>query len=96
MQLLRLADVPLNQRDRFFYYSRLRAGAGAVIFAAIATAALKFGSQTGASLAYYVAAVATVCLLLFQKLVTSRFRPSNWLERVTDHGLFHQVPLLFE
>ena len=88
MQLLRLAELPLNQRDQVFYYSRVRAVAGAVILAAIATAALIFGRQTGAWLAYYVAAVAVICLLLFQKLVTARFRPSNWLVRMTDHGLF--------
>jgi len=91
MQLLRLADVPLNQRDRIFYYSRLRAGAGAVIFVAGATAAIIFGRQTGHWLAYYVAAVAVVCLLLYQKLITARFRPSNWLVRMTDHGLFVQL-----
>ena len=88
MQLMRLADVPLNQRDRVFYYSRLRAVAGAAILAAVATAALIFGRQTGLWLAYYVAAVAAICLLIFQKLVTARFRPSNWLVRMTDHGLF--------
>lgn len=88
MQLLRLADVPLNQRDQLFYYSRLRAVAGATILAAFAAAALVFGRQTGLWLAYYVAAVAAICLLLYQKLVTARFRPSNWLVRMTDHGLF--------
>lgn len=88
MQLLRLSDVPLNQRDRVFYYSRLRAVAGAVILAAGATAALLFGRQTGLWLAYFVAAVAATCLLIFQKLVTARFRPSNWLVRMTDHGIF--------
>ena len=90
MQLLRLAEVPLNQRDRVFYYSRLRSVAGAMVLAAVATAALVFARQTGLWLAYYVAAVAAICLLLYQKLVTARFRPSNWLLRMTDHGLFVQ------
>jgi hypothetical protein len=88
MQLMRLADVPLNQRDRVFYYSRFRAVAGATIFGAIALGALVFGWLKHVWLAYYVAAVVAICLLIFQKLVTARFRPSNWLIRMTDHGLF--------
>jgi hypothetical protein len=90
MQLLRLAEVPLNQCDRVFYYSRLRSVAGAMVLAALAAAAIIFGRQTGLWLAYYVAAVAAICLLLYQKLVTARFRPSNWLVRMTDDGLFVQ------
>jgi hypothetical protein len=79
MQLMRLADVPLDQRDRVFYYSRFRAVAGATIFGAIALGALVFGWLKHVWLAYYVAAVVAICLLIFQKLVTARFRPSNWL-----------------
>src|SRR5574341_259931 len=88
MQLMRLADVPLDQRDRVFHYSRMRAIAGAMTLAAIALVALIFGWQKGAWLAYYVAAVVAICLLIFQKLVAARFKPSNWLVRMTDHGLF--------
>ena len=29
-----------------------------------------------------------VCLLIYQKVVTARFRPTNWLVRMTDGGLF--------
>jgi hypothetical protein len=88
MQLMRLADVPLDQRDRVFYYSRFRAVAGATILGAIALAVLVFGWLKHVWLAYYVAAVVAICLLIFQKLVTARFRSSNWLIRMTDHGLF--------
>jgi len=88
MQLLRLADVPLNPRDRVFRYSRLRAVVGATILAVIALAAFLFGWLKNVWLAYYVAAVFVFCLLIFQKLVTARFRPSNWLLRMTDHGMF--------
>jgi hypothetical protein len=88
MQLMRLADVPLDQRDRVFYYSRVRAIAGATILVAIIIAASAFGWLKNMWLAYYVAAVVAICLLIFQGLVTARFLPSNWLIRMTDHGLF--------
>jgi hypothetical protein len=88
MQLMRLADVPLDQRDRVFCYSRFRAVTGALILVAIALGALVFGWLKNVWLAYYVAAVVAICLLIFQKLVTARFRSSNWLIRMTDHGLF--------
>jgi hypothetical protein len=88
MQLMRLADVPLDQRDRVFYYSRIRAVVGAMILGAVAIGALVFGWLKSVWLAYYVAAVVAICLLVFQRLVTARFLSSNWLVRMTDHGLF--------
>jgi len=88
MQLMRLPDVPIEPRDRVFHYSKLRAAAGATILAAIALAAFLFAWFKNAWLAYYVAAVLFFCLLIFQKLVTARFRSSNWLLRMTDHGMF--------
>jgi hypothetical protein len=90
MQLMRLADVPLERRDRVFYYSRFRAVAGALSFCAIVIGLLLLGWLKNAWLAYYVAAVVAICLLIFQKLFTARFRSSNWLIRMTDHGLFVQ------
>jgi hypothetical protein len=88
MQLMRLADVPLDPRDRVFYYSRFRAVAGAMSFCAIAIGLVVLGWVKNAWLAYYVAAVVAICLLIFQRLVTARFLSSNWLIRMTDHGLF--------
>lgn len=88
MQLMRLADVPLDQRHRVFYYSRFRAVAGTMTFCAIAIGVLVFGWVKNVWLAYYVAAVVAICLLIFQRLVTARFLSSNWLIRMTDHGLF--------
>ena len=88
MQLMRLADVPLDRRDRVFRYSRLRAAVGAAMLTGLALGALMFGWLEGAGLAYYAAAVLSIILLIFQKLITARFRPSNWLLRMADHGLF--------
>ena len=69
MQLMRLADTPLDRRDRVFQYS-------------------KFGWLKSLWLAYYVAAVIVIYLLILRKLVTARFRSTNWLVRMTDDGLF--------
>ena len=39
-------------------------------------------------LGYYVSAVSLLFALIFRKIVSARFRPSNWLVRLPDHGLF--------
>ena len=57
-------------------------------FCAIAIGLVVLGWVKNAWLAYYVAAVVAICLLVFQRLVTARFLSSNWLIRMTDHGLF--------
>ena len=88
MQLLRAADVPTDQRDRVFRYSPLRAVVGATFLTALAFGAFLFGGLKGVPLAYYLGAVVVICLLIFHKLITARFRPSNWLLRMTDDGLF--------
>lgn len=87
MQLMRLADVPLDRHEQVFRYSRSRAVIGAMILIALALTAFVFGWRQGAWLAYYVAAVGVIFLLIFQKLITARFRASNWLLRMTDQGL---------
>jgi hypothetical protein len=88
MQLMRLAEVPSDRRDRVFYYSRFRAITGAAALIALAGGALLWGWLNEVWLAHYAGAVLLILLLIFQKLITARFRPSNWLLRMTDHGLF--------
>ena len=88
MQLMRLADAPLDRRDRVFQYSKPRAVAGALLLSGIAFGVTLFGWLKGLWLAYYVAAVIVIYLLILQKLFTARFRPTNWLVRMTADGLF--------
>jgi hypothetical protein len=88
MQLLRSADVPIDRRAREFRYSRWRAGTGAIILATTALALIAFGRLNNTSIPYYIAGVTIVTLLIFHNLVTARFRPTNWLVRMTDDGLF--------
>ncbi len=38
--------------------------------------------------AYFVAVVIFLCLLIFHQLILARFRPSNWLLRLNDEGMF--------
>ena len=88
MQLMRLADVPSDHSRPVFYYSRFRAVIGAAIMITVAVGVLVWGWSNDVWLAYCVAAILVAFLLIFQKLVTARFQPSNWLLRMTDHGLF--------
>jgi hypothetical protein len=88
MQLLRLADVPLNRRDKVFYHSRLRAVAGGLIILAFGFGLLVFGWLKSVWPAYLGAGVIIFCLLIFHQLILARFRPSNWLLRLDDEGLF--------
>src|SRR5262245_35981575 len=88
MEVLRSADVPIHRRGQEFRYSRVRAGAGTTILAAVAVALIGFGRMQNSWIAYYITGLILVALLIFHNLVTARFRPTNWLVRVTDDGLF--------
>src|SRR6266568_55980 len=90
MRLLRLADVERSPSDRVYYRSR----AQALLFIALAlfgAAALAFHAlSAGFHLGYYQAAVDISILALSRRFITARFRPSNWLVRMNDFGLFIQ------
>jgi hypothetical protein len=90
MRLLRLADVPTNARDRVFRYSPRRAvlATGAVLGASGGLVAL--GWHEGSWVAFCAAGVLLVGLLVLRRLVAARFRPSNWLVRMGDEGVFVQ------
>lgn len=88
MQFLRLADVPPQQSEQLFAYSRLRAISGATLTAGFIFAAFLFSWINGAWPGYIIGSVLLVMLLIFHKLVTARFRSSNWLVRATNDGLF--------
>jgi len=90
MRLLRLSDVEIRPNDRVYRYSRWHA-------MLIATAAL--GLAAWAALhaytaqwkpGYYIAAAILLVCELLRRFVTARFRPSNWLARMNDEGIFIQ------
>jgi hypothetical protein len=90
MQLLRFSDVPMSSGDRVFRYSRLRAAAAVVAITSGSAGLILLGYQLRSGLAYYIAAVLFAGLLVLQTFVRARFRPTNWLMRANDAGLFIQ------
>jgi hypothetical protein len=88
MQLMRLADVTATDRDRIFAHSRSRALLGAMFLLITAVAAAVLSWINHSWLGYYLAAVIFLSFFIFRKMVSARFRPSNWLVRLTDQGLF--------
>jgi len=88
MRLLRAADVPASPQDLLFLHSRTRAVVAVSAVLAASIAATLLGWQRHALLLYYIAAVLLGTLVVLSKLVTSRFRPTNWLVRATDDGLY--------
>src|SRR5215207_1312548 len=88
MRLTREADVPDVGDGRTFGYSRARASLAAALVVAGSVALVAVGRMRGAPLAYYVAAVALVLLATLRELVLARFRPTNWLVRLGDDGLY--------
>ena len=91
MQLMRLRDVPAKQNDRIFRYSRARAvvACGAVV--AIIVAMLWSGVRQGVVIFDVAALLSTAVILPFRGLAMARFRPSNWLVRVIDGGMYVQL-----
>src|SRR5262249_30154951 len=90
MRLLRLAEVETSFSDRVFSYSRATALLTAsVAIAGIAELVLRTYS-TRWNPAYYIAAVILLFLLLLSRFITARFRPSNWLVRMNDAGMYVQ------
>ena len=89
MQLMRLADVPLDPHDRVFYYSRLHAVIGATLLDRHRRRSIRL-CLVQRRLARRITSprFSSLCLLIFQRLIIARFRSSNWLLRMTDHGLF--------
>ena len=90
MRLLRLGDVDPSRRDRVFYYSRVRALVFAFVALGAGVALLLRAASAHWNAGYYLAAVILLFVLLLKRFVTARFRPSNWLVRMNDTGLFIQ------
>ena len=82
------ADVPEVGEARTFRHSRVRASLAAAAIVAGSAALLAVGRMRHAPLAYYVAAVALLLLAALRDLVLARLRPTNWLVRVADDGLY--------
>lgn len=91
MQVMRGADVIADEGDRVYAHSRSRAvvTVACVVLAAIGLVWL--GVRDANGVAHYVAGVLLLGLLVLWRLVSARFRPSNWLVRANARGLFIQL-----
>jgi len=90
MRLLQLRDVEIGSSDRVFRHPQGRAlaiyliaigGVGWMFFYAF-TRGWKFGYLFGGGLLFFLA--------LMLRMVTARFRPSNWLVRMGETGFYVQ------
>lgn len=90
MRLLRLNEVETNSADRVYRYSRLLAGITVLVTLAIAARVLLSAVTGNWKPGYYIAGVILAFMWLMRRFITARFRPSNWLARVNDQGVFIQ------
>ncbi len=88
MQLMRPAEVPVTDRDRVFSYSYHHALWGTLLLIVGTCLLSYFFWLKDRWLSYLIFATVLFFLLLFRKLITARFQPTNWLVRLTDNGLF--------
>lgn len=90
MRLSRLADVETSPRDRVFTYSRVNALLIAFVAVAAAGVLLFRAVSLRWNAGFYIAGVILLFLLFTKRFITARFRPSNWLVRMNDAGLYIQ------
>jgi hypothetical protein len=90
MRLLRLQGIEIGPNDRVFRHPRLPAlmvwlagfGVTMTLFFKAYTEKFLFGYIFGSGLLLF--------LLLFVRMVTARFHPSNWLVRMNETGIYVQ------
>ena len=88
MRLMRPAEAPASARE--FRYSRRRALAAVVAVLAAVAALVVLGQTRAEPGFYFVAAGLGLMFALYGRMVTARFRPSNWLARMAVDGLYLQ------
>ena len=92
MRLVRAADVAPDPRERVFRYSPVRAVLAATTIAA-AGVALVVEAPAGEAgwVCDWIGMILLVGVLVPRRFVLARFRPSNWLVRLRDDGLYLQL-----
>jgi len=93
-RLIRLSDVETSPGDRVFRYSPTRiallALAGACVAAALVLVDWEGRRRSAYYIAYYIAGVLFLGLVLMRRFFLARLRSSNWLARMRDDGLLIQ------
>jgi hypothetical protein len=92
MRLLRHSELKTSSEDRVFRSSPVRATLVALALAGIGAALVLVDwegrSASAHHVAYYIAGLIFLSLVLMRRFVLARFRPSNWLVRMSHDGLF--------
>ena len=90
MRLMRLSDVQTSPADRVFAYSRLNAIVVLIAVLGAAAWAIYHALNTHWKPGYYIGGMILIFVELMRRFVGARFRPSNWLVRMNDEGIFIQ------
>jgi hypothetical protein len=90
VHVTRAAEVHARDSDRIFHYGRTRAAVATLLMLALVVVLATLGWTKHAWPLTVTAVVWLAILALMERLVTARFRPSNWLVRITDEGLWVQ------
>ncbi len=94
MRLLRLSEVHPSPEDRVFRYSPALVAAWSLGIVCIAAALVlvEWEGRTRSAyyIAYYVSGVLLLSVFLMRRFLLARLRPSNWLARIRNDGLFIQ------
>ena len=88
MQLMRERDVPANDHDRVFRYSRFNATLAVALLLAGPVALFGTGVRHRTVLPQIIAIGAVGLVLLAKRFLVARFRPSNWLVSTTESGVY--------
>lgn len=88
MQLYRERDVPANEHDRVFRYSRTRAAIVYVLLFGGAIALFTTGVRERFLPLQFFGLLGAAVVFLAKRFLVARFRPSNWLVRATEGGVY--------
>src|SRR5690349_25130122 len=88
MQLYRERDVPANDHERVFRYSRARATIAYAVLFGGAIALFATGVRDRVFPLQFFGLLIAACVFLAKRFLVARFRPSNWLVRATESGIY--------
>jgi hypothetical protein len=88
MDLLRDHELLVNEHDRVYRYSRVRAILAYALLVAGCIALFVAGQREQAFILRFAAVFTGACLYLARRFALARFRDSNWLVRANDNGLY--------
>ena len=80
----------MNPNDRVYSHSRLLALIPVFVVVGLAAWLTFHAFTVGRKPGYYIAAAILLLFNLLRGYITARFRPSNWLVRANDQGMFIQ------